>query len=249
MVARYNNGSILVTLVATKEDLPNIEDYYNDLLVEYEKVGLSININKKDTNVIMGDKTIHLYGEKELIIKDNGIVYGISNNSFMQVNDNVRSKIYNFVLDNISASDTIVDLYSGAGVLTSMLSTKANKVFGIEIVESAVNSANKLMEDNGIKNVTNICGDANVELKNLSKKLEGNYTIVVDPPRKGLGDNVVEMLSNLNPLKIIYVSCNPATLARDIKGLSEKYNILSITPFDMFPQTKHLETVVVLNKK
>ena len=158
-------------------------------------------------------------------------------------------KIYGYVLDNVSSSDIIVDLYSGAGVLTSMLSTKANKVYGIEIVESAVANADKLMKNNGITNVTNICGDANIELKKLSSKLKDNYTIVVDPPRKGLGDNVVNMLSNLNPLKIIYISCNPATLARDVAGLSQKYEILSITPFDMFPQTKHLETVVVLNKR
>ena len=249
IVARYNNDSILVTLVVTKDNLPKLNEYYDELLKKFESVGLSININKDKTNVILGDKTIHKYGEEELTICENGIKYSVSNDSFMQVNDDIRCKIYNFVLENISSADTIVDLYSGAGVLTSMFSTKASKVYGIEIVPSAVNSANKLMKENGISNVTNICGDAGVELKKLSDKLDRNYTIVVDPPRKGLGDGVVDMLSNLTPTKIIYISCNPATLSRDLCGLSQKYDILSITPFDMFPETKHLETVVVLNRK
>lgn len=249
IVARYNDNKILVTLVVTNQNLPNLESYYTALKESFDDVGLSVNINKKNTNVILGNKTYHRYGMQELYIEENGIKYSVSNDSFMQVNDDIRRKIYDYVLDNVSSSDTIVDLYSGAGVLTSMLSTKATKVYGIEIVESAVNSANKLMADNGITNVTNICGDAGVELKKISKILDNNYTIVVDPPRKGLGDSVVEMLLNLVPDKIIYISCNPATLSRDLKGLTQKYDILSITPFDMFPETKHLETVVVMKRK
>lgn len=249
VVARYNNHTLLVTLVVTSKDVPNLNSYYNILKEHFKTVGLNININNKNTNVIMGSKTIHIAGVKELIITENDICYSVPNDSFLQVNNDIRNKIYNYVLKNIKSSDIIVDLYSGAGVLTSMLSKKANHVYGIEIVESAVNSANNLVRLNGINNVTNICGDAFIELKKLANKLNGNYSIVVDPPRKGLGDNVVEQLNNVEPNRIIYISCNPATLSRDLRGLSQKYNILSITPFDMFPQTKHLETVVVLEKQ
>lgn len=248
LVARYNENKLLVTLVVTRRDIPNLEIYYNMLKTKFDDAGLSININNKNTNVILSNETIHLYGASELEIKENGIHYSVPNDSFLQVNNDIRNKIYNYVLNNISSSDIIVDLYSGAGVLTSMLSKKAKHVYGIEIVESAVNSANNLMKANGINNVTNICGDANIELEKITKQLNGNYTIVVDPPRKGLGEDVVNQLCNLTPQKIVYISCNPATLSRDLKGLSNKYEILSITPFDMFPQTKHLETVVVLNK-
>lgn len=248
LVARYSGNKLLVTLVATKRDIPNLKVYYNMLKTKFDDVGLSININNKNTNVILSNENIHLYGASELELKENGIHYSVPNDSFLQVNNDIRNKIYNHVLNNIASSDIIVDLYSGAGVLTSMLSKKAKHVYGIEIVESAVNSANNLMKENGINNVTNICGDANIELEKITKQLNGNYTIVVDPPRKGLGEDVVNKLCNLTPQKIVYISCNPATLSRDLKGLSNKYEILSITPFDMFPQTKHLETVVVLNK-
>lgn len=248
LVARYSGNKLLVTLVVTKRDIPNLKVYYNMLKTKFDDVGLSININNKNTNVILSNETIHLYGASELEIKENGIHYSVPNDSFLQVNNDIRNKIYNHVLNNIASSDIIVDLYSGAGVLTSMLSKKSKHVYGIEIVESAVNSANNLMKENGISNVTNICGDANIELEKITKQLNGNYTIVVDPPRKGLGEDVVSKLCNLTPQKIVYISCNPATLSRDLKGLSNKYEILSITPFDMFPQTKHLETVVVLNK-
>lgn len=248
LVARYSGNKLLVTLVVTKRDIPNLKVYFNMLKTKFDDVGLSININNKNTNVILSNETIHLYGASELEIKENGIHYSVPNDSFLQVNNDIRNKIYNHVLNNIASSDIIVDLYSGAGVLTSMLSKKAKHVYGIEIVESAVNSANNLMKENGISNVTNICGDANIELEKITKQLNGNYTIVVDPPRKGLGGDVVNKLCNLTPQKIVYISCSPATLSRDLKGLSNKYEILSITPFDMFPQTKHLETVVVLNK-
>ena len=249
IVARCDNNNLLVTLVATSKDLPNLNSYYNELSKHFDNVGLNININNRNTNVIMGSKTIYVAGIKELAITENNITYSVPNDSFLQVNNDIRNKIYNYVLDNIDGSDIIVDLYSGAGVLTSMLSKKANHVYGIEIVEAAVNSANNLIKNNNINNVTNICGDAFVELKKLSTSLNGNYSIVVDPPRKGLGDEVVELLLSTNASKIIYISCNPATLSRDLAGLSNKYNILTITPFDMFPQTKHLETVVCLSRK
>lgn len=249
VLARYYNNQIIVTLVSTTKDLPKINEFEKLLKQNFKNFGLELNINNKKTNVILGGKTIHISGLKELEIEENGIKYGVSNNSFMQVNNYIRNAIYNFVLKNISNSEIIVDLYSGAGVLTSMLSKVAKKVYGIEIEKSAVKNANELMEQNGITNVTNICGDAECELEKLSGTLKEDFSLVLDPPRKGISEKTCNLILKTKPKRIIYISCNPATLSRDLKLLTQKYDILSITPFDMFPQTKHLETVVCLNSK
>ena len=215
----------------------------------FDEYGLELNINNKRTNVIMGNETIHILGIDALNVEEMGVKYSVSNSSFMQVNNYIRNAIYTHVLSLISNSDIILDLYSGAGVLTAMLSKKAREVYGVEIVSSSVENANNLMALNNIINVTNILGDVEVELQKLSKKLNGNFSVVLDPPRKGISEKVVETLNKTKPQKIIYISCNPATLSRDLKNLTQNFDILSITPFDMFPQTKHLETVVELKLK
>lgn len=248
ILARYYDNQILVTMVATSKDLPKINEFEKLLKQNFVNYGLELNINNKNTNVILGNKTIHLSGITSLDIKENGINYNVSNSSFMQVNNYIRNAIYDYVLSIISKADVIVDMYSGAGVLTSMLSKVAKTVYGIEIEKSAVKNANTLMEKNNIKNVVNICGDAEIELEKLSTKLGNDFSVVLDPPRKGISEKTSNLLLSTLPNKIIYISCNPATLSRDLKILTQKYNILSITPFDMFPQTKHLETVVELKR-
>lgn len=249
IVARCYNNKILVTLVSTTKNLKNLNAYAKMLEENFDEYGLELNINNKRTNVIMGNETIHILGIDALNVEEMGVKYSVSNSSFMQVNNYIRNAIYTHVLSLISNSDIILDLYSGAGVLTAMLSKKAKEVYGVEIVSSSVENANNLMALNNITNVTNILGDVEVELQKLSKKLNGNFSVVLDPPRKGISEKVVETLNKTKPQKIIYISCNPATLSRDLKNLTQSFDILSITPFDMFPQTKHLETVVELKLK
>ena len=249
IVARCYNNKILVTLVSTTKNLKNLNAYAKMLEENFDEFGLELNINNKRTNVIMGNETIHILGIDVLNVEEMGVKYSVSNSSFMQVNNYIRNAIYTHVLSLISNSDIILDLYSGAGVLTAMLSKKAKEVYGVEIVSSSVENANNLMVLNNITNVTNILGDVEVELQKLSKKLNGNFSVVLDPPRKGISEKVVETLNKTKPQKIIYISCNPATLSRDLKNLTQNFDILSITPFDMFPQTKHLETVVELKLK
>ena len=148
----------------------------------------------------------------------------------------------------------VVDAYSGAGLLSAIISKNAKYVYGIEIVEKATENANKLASDNQITNMTNINGDCANELPILVEKLtsqnENNLAVVLDPPRKGCDERVLESIKQVLPQKIIYVSCNSATLSRDLKMLlsGENYQIESITPFDMFPQTCHVETMAVLTK-
>ncbi len=249
LVARCHNNKVLVTLVSANKNLKNLNTYAKMLEENFDEYGLELNINNKRTNVIMGNETIHISGIDALSIEEMDVKYSVSNSSFMQVNNYIRNAIYNYVLSLISNSDVILDLYSGAGVLTAMLSKKAKEVYGVEIVPSSVDNANKLMIANNITNVTNILGDVELELQKLSKKLKGNFSVVLDPPRKGVSEKVVETLNKTKPQKIIYISCNPATLSRDLRNLTQNFDILSITPFDMFPQTKHLETVVELALK
>ncbi len=253
VVARGGIGQILVTMVVNGEELPSSKKLFLELKNAFGKCGLNININKGKTNGILSNKFINLHGLKELTFNDFGIEYTISNGSFYQVNDFIKNAIYSRVLESLHSSDIVVDAYSGAGLMTAMLSKKAGKVYGVEVVAEAVDKANELLNKNNIKNVINICGKCEEVLPKLISQLKGDVTLVLDPPRKGCDIKVVEAIAQAMPNKIIYVSCAPNTLARDIKNLMElsnnAYEIESITPFDMFPQTKHVETLVVLNKK
>ena len=170
------------------------------------------------------------------------IVFDGSIESFLQVNTYIANKIYEEVCDSVT-DEIVVNAYSGAGLLSALLSKKAKHVYGIEIVKSAHLNAEQLIKRNSIKNVTNICGDVKMELHNIK-----NFnTIVLDPPRKGCDKTVINLINLVYPNKIVYVSCDSATLSRDISNL-KNYKITKVKPFDMFPNTRHVETLVVLEK-
>lgn len=250
LVAREVGGFLLITIVINGESLPHKNILIEKLKEAFgENFGLNLNINKLMNNVILTDKFVHLYGLTHLSSTSFAITYPITNASFMQVNDEISEKIYLSVLENISPDELVVNAYSGAGLLSAMLAKKAKSVYGIEIVEDASKSADLLAKNNGICNLVNICGDCTVKLPALVKKLD-KFTIVFDPPRKGLTPELVTAIKLSAPEKIIYISCNPATLARDCKLFLENsnYKITSVTPFDMFPQTAHIETLCILEK-
>ena len=248
IVAREVNNSVLISIVVNGESLPKSENLVNKLRPIFTNFGLNININKLHNNVILGSAFKHIYGLTELTVVDEDITYPVSNASFLQVNDDIAHKIYNKVISYIDNSDIVINAYSGAGLLTAKLSKFANTAYGIEIVKEATDSANKLAKSNNITNMINICGDCTIEIPKLLKQGIQNHIIVVDPPRKGCDDKVLDAIIKSKPKKIIYVSCNPNTLARDVKKLTESnaYLIEEITPFDMFPHTSHVETVVCL---
>lgn len=247
LVCRFWDNSILLTIVSAQK-MQNLQFLYEKLQKYYKNVNISVNINKKENNVILGDKDYLEFGESHLHIEEYGLKYSINNHSFMQVNNGVKHLLYNSILQNIDVGDVVVDAYSGAGVLSGIMAQKCKQVYGIEIVKPAVDSANKLVEENNIANLTNICGDCAEELPKLVEKLN-NFVVVLDPPRKGCDKKVLDALNKTRPQKIIYVSCNPATLARDLNCLKENYRVEKITPFDMFSQTANVETLVVLSKK
>ena len=186
-----------------------------------------------------------VYGKPQITNSIGKYNFTISPDSFFQINDEVCKKLYDKILEETKDSKNVLDLYCGTGTIGIYICENKN-VIGIEINESAIKDANKNKEINNIKNINFICGDSG----KASEKLEFEPdTIIVDPPRSGLDKTTINNIIRMNPNKIIYVSCDPMTLVRDIKILNEYYNIKEITPFDMFPQTKHCESICVLERR
>ena len=168
--------------------------------------------------------------------------------SFYQVNDDIEGALYADVLSECEGGN-VIDAYCGAGNLTLMIASKAKQVYGIEICKQAVDEAIERANNRKIFNAEFICGDCKTKFPALAKKEMSDVTVVFDPPRKGVDESTLAAAIELAPQKIVYVSCNPATLARDLKTLLPAYSIQKINIYDMFPQTIHVETLVVLSKK
>lgn len=249
VIRKLGQNYCFVLVTNTAEKL-KASKWIDDLKTEFVDFCLFQNINTKNTSEVFGDKFVCLYGSQTQKFVQNGISFDVSPYSFLQINQCVADKIYAEVLQNIDQNSVCINAYSGAGLLTAMLAKKCQKVFGVEINADASRDADKLMKKNGIKNVQNICGDCAKKLPYVVKMAgQQNLNFVVDPNRKGLDKKVVEAILLAKPAKIIYVSCNPATLARDLKALKTDYKISLIQPYDMFPNTRHIETLCVLNKK
>lgn len=250
IVVRAVQDSYLITFVINGTTLPQIDMLISLLKLKYQSFGLNVNINRMNNQIILTDKFKHIYGLQTLKCNDFDIEYEISSGSFMQVNDYIKNKIYSDITANINNEDIVIDAYSGAGLLSAIMSKKCKQCHGIEIVKQATDDAEKLKILNNITNLFNHNGDCLDVLPDLLKKFKDKNTIVVlDPPRKGCDKKILETLNKYNLKKIIYVSCNPQTLARDISVLSQTYEVKSIQPYDMFPQTQHVENVVIFEKK
>jgi len=251
IVARNVCGFIVVTLVVTSSDVPGLGWLYDELSKEFE-CSLWLNINKKPTNVIFGEEFKLISGREEHFADILGLKVSVSPASFMQVNDEIRDKIYARVQEAVEGAEIVIDAFSGAGVMSGICSKNSKIVYGLEIVEEAVNDADKLAKNNNIDNLINICGDCAISLPKLARKFEGKkFTVILDPPRKGCDSKVIEALATASPDKIVYISCNSATLARDVRlllDINKNYKIKNVTPFDMFPQTRHIETLLILEK-
>ena len=242
LVARQENDSLLVCLVATK-NVQNIGGFERLIAANFKKFGLFVNLNTPKTAKIFSDKFIHIAGIKQIEQQSFGLNYPVSIGSFEQVNSYIAEKIYKDVCSEISGK-VVVNAYSGAGLLSGVLARSAKKVIAIEIDRNAHKNAEELKVANNIGNLINICGDCALELPK-----SGEFdAIVLDPPRAGCDKKVIETICEVKPKKIVYISCDSATLARDLSYLSN-YKIKSVTPYDMFPQTKHVETVCVLEKE
>lgn len=207
-----------------------------------------LNLNDKDTNVILGNEEKVIYGNDYINDIFDGIKVKLSLKSFYQVNYKQMLKLYAKIKEfsNVTKDDNVLDLYCGIGTISLYLARYAKHVTGIEIVESAIKNAIDNAKTNNMNNVDFVLSDAS---KKMDKYIEGKDLVVVDPPRKGLSNELINSLINSNVNKIVYVSCNPATLARDLDLLSSTYGVGDIQPVDMFPWTVHVECAVALQRK
>lgn len=248
IVCREHENKFILTIVVTDEKFDNFEPLIKKLKTEFLEFGIFKNVNKLNNNVIFGNLDIYIYGISELKIEEFGIKYFVNNRSFLQVNDYIKSKIYAKILDLLEGEKIVIDAYSGAGLLSSIIAKKAEKVYGVEIVKEATENAEKLKNINNLYNLTNINGDCAKIIPELASSIK-DFSVVIDPPRKGVDKKVCEAFLSAEPKKIVYLSCEPSTLARDLSILSEKYKIVYLKPWDMFPETANVETLVCLEKK
>ena len=310
IVARKIGERIQICIVTPLSKLPKAELLTSILQEKFSDFALFYNVNARDTNVILGDKTVRVYGEERLNADWQGIHIRLAVQSFLQVNTEAAQRLYDGVIAaaKLNKSDIVIDAYSGAGILSARLARSAYHAYGVEICKEASLDADVLKKENGVENLTNINGDCaqalpalvkeiqrvrscsgaernqtdtaaelptrdetrqhfigqskdSLFLKNIGDKnvvaenktnrqSERRIVVVLDPPRKGCDERVLAAVAEAAPSTIVYVSCNPATLARDLKYLTEhSFSIESVTPYDLFPQTCHVETLVILTRK
>ncbi len=209
------------------------------------------NINDAHSNVIMGRKSITFYGTDEIEDKLSEITFNISDQSFYQINSHQTEKLYNQALEyaQLTGNEIVLDTYCGIGTIGLYMAEKSKHVYGVEVVPSAIKDAEENATINQLENTTFVCGKAEEVI--LKWKAEGIRpdVVMVDPPRKGCDETFIKTLLELNPKRIVYISCNPSTQQRDAQLLSQQYDLKEITPVDMFPQTTHIETVALFERK
>lgn len=248
-----HTGEVMCVIVTNEKNIPKEKQLIEALKEKFEKIKTIVkNINQKDTNVIMGKENEVLYGKGYIQDKLGDFIFNISPLSFYQINPPQTEKLYNTAIKNanLTKEDVVLDLYCGIGTIGTFASPYVKKVYGIEIVEQAVEDAKENAKLNKIDNIEFFCGDVEQILENVLKKEKGLPNVIfVDPPRKGLDKHTIENILKIKPERLIYISCNPATLVRDLKEFEKTYEIKEIQPVDMFPFTSHVECVAVLYLK
>ncbi len=245
------NGDILITVIINGESLPfsaPLIEIFKSILGDKLR-GVCLNINRKKTNVILGDVCKTLYGDGYITDELCGVRLRVSPLSFAQVNHTMAEKLYTAAIDAASVEGkTVIDLYCGTGAIGLIAAKKAKSVIGVEIVPQAIEDAKANAQENGIENARFICDDAAGAAKRLRDEGIKADVVIVDPPRKGCDSELLFIIANdFCPERIVYVSCDPATLARDLKLLTELgYTALCATPADLFPRTAHVESVALL---
>ncbi len=252
------DNSINKVITILRSFIQNKEHNINEIMIR--SISNEIMISFDNINPVYKEELINLLPQASIYIKDEnisgntslieqieGYKFYVSPKSFFQVNTITFKELYKYVISKLDNEETALDLYSGTGTISILMSKCFNKVYGIEVSHSSIMDANKNLELNNISNVEFIEGKVEDKIDKL-KELKVD-TVIMDPPRAGSDNKSLESIMEISPSKIIYISCNPVTLARDYNILKDNYNIVSIDLFDMFPQTSHVETVMVLEKK
>ncbi len=238
----------MVNIVTAAEDIKTVQPLADRIIRDHPRVASVINnITSRKAGVAVGEYEHVLAGTVFLTDKIGDFEFEISANSFFQTNSRGAAVLYGIVAQyaGLSGAETVVDLYSGTGTIPIMISRDCREVIGIEIVASAVADAVKNCGRNGVDNCTFIQGDIRRRLSGITRRPD---VLIIDPPRAGMHKDVVKQVGDLGTERIVYVSCNPATLARDIALLGDSYRLLEVQPVDMFPHTFHIEAVAKLEK-
>ena len=246
-------NEVMVIIVSNTSVIAKEKELVEFITKNYSDVKTVVkNINNKNTNVILGDKNEVLFGKGYIYDELLEMKFKISPMSFYQVNPYQTEKLYSKAIEyaDLHGTETVLDLYCGIGTIGICASRNVSKLYGVETIPEAIEDAKKNAEENNVKNVEFFVGDVEKFLPEFIRKNKINIDVVfVDPPRKGCDRVALETIIKIKPKKIVYVSCNPATLARDLKILEKIYNIEAITPVDMFPFTTHVECCALLELK
>lgn len=249
----FTTNEVMIVLVTNGKTLPHKEEFV-DLMVKNIPGIKSViqNINSKKTNVILGLESKTLWGEDTISDYIGDFRFNISPLSFFQVNPIQTEVLYGKALEyaNLTGNEEVFDAYCGTGTITLFLSQKAKKVYGVEIIPQAIDNAWINAKENKVENVEFFVGESEVVIPDLINKGVKADVVVVDPPRKGCDKKLLDAITNIDAKKIVYVSCDPSTLGRDLQVLEENgYKTLEVQPVDMFPNTAHIENVALLIKK
>lgn len=249
----FKTGEVMVVIVATRKDLKHIDELIRKLDFHVEGLkSVVLCVNAKDTNVILTPECYTLWGEDYIQDYIGDFKFNISPLSFFQVNPMQTEVLYNKALEyaELTGKETVFDAYCGTGSITLFLSQKAKKVYGVEIVEPAIINARENAKMNNVSNTEFFVGKSEEVIPKLIKEGVKADVIVVDPPRKGCDIKLLKAIGETKPERVVYVSCDPSTLARDLKILDELgYKTEKVQPVDMFPQTAHIENIAKLVRK
>ncbi|WP_019775475.1 23S rRNA (uracil(1939)-C(5))-methyltransferase RlmD [Streptococcus sobrinus] len=249
----HYSGETMLVIVTSRSKIFRIEQIIEKITQTFPQVVSIIqNINEKNTNVVFGADFRTLYGKATITDSILGNHYKISAQSFYQVNTVMAEKLYQTAIDfsHLTKEDVVIDAYSGIGTIGLSLAKQVKQVYGVEVVEKAVQDAKENAQANGISNAEYVCAPAEKTMADWVKAGIKPTVIIVDPPRKGLTESFIRASVDTAPAKITYISCNPATMARDIKLYQELgYKLEKVQPVDLFPQTHHIECVALLKRK
>ena len=248
----YYTGEIMVVLVLASPILPSKNNFVKALRKNHPDIStVVINVNDKKTSMVLGERNITVYGKGYIEDKLCGCTFRISPNSFYQVNPQQTEKLYAKAIAaaGLTGKERVIDAYCGTGTIGIIASGSAKEVLGVELNKDAIKDAITNAKRNEVKNIRFINDDAGKYMVSMAEKKESADVVIMDPPRSGSDEAFLSSVVKLAPKRVVYVSCNPETLARDLQYLTKRgYKVTEATPFDMFPFTAHTEVVVALSK-
>lgn len=250
--AGFKSQEVMVVLIVKDEKIPYLDEMVKKISQHDKVKSIILNLNQRNDNVILGEKEILLYGSSTIQDQLHDLKFNISSKSFYQVNPIQTLNLYDTAVEfaDLKGEETVLDLYCGIGTISLFMAQKAKHVIGIEIIPQAIEDAKKNAAFNHISNTEFICSDAGTFASELAQKNIHLDVVCVDPPRKGCDEITLNSILKMSPDRIVYVSCDPSTLARDLNYLSQNgYEVKKVQPVDMFPHSFHVETVVLMTKK